>query len=188
MVSHRRVRHKPSTRCHRREMQHQCSRLIRPSICLRRTFVSSSSSHYPRAARPSPKPWFVEEDAGSGRFPSPTSQGSQTHSSLSPPPPTEAPKPLHTLHSHLSTLPLLQSVTVLRASALDELRGMDEPLPSRKPHGKRNRGAVSFGGDGVGDPPPLWDWVVYAEVKEGAEKRGAVDAVIRSALKTVRRV
>lgn len=137
-------------------------------------------------------PWFVDANDelphSSRATVSPDASHKHPHARpIATPPPAEAPAPLHALHAHLASLPLLKSVSVLHASALENLRGSDVPLPTQRPHGKRKRGGSSFGGVGVGDPPPVWNWVLQAEVKEGAEKRGAVNAVIRSAIKVVSR-
>lgn len=132
-----------------------------------------------------PTPWFVDEQdelppsgAGVG------GSGVQTQIVASPPP-ADAPAPLIALHAHLLTLPLLESVSVLHASSFDDFQGRETPLPTQRPHGKRRRGSASFGGDGVGDPPPIWNWILQVQVKDGAEKRGAVNVVVRSAIKAV---
>ncbi|KAF8311619.1 hypothetical protein DL93DRAFT_2083115 [Clavulina sp. PMI_390] len=160
------------------------SPLARPVLSSKPIFRALST---PPQSQSQPAPWFVDEDEPSTlptRF---TQHNENTTLPASAPPPTEAPAPLHTLHSHLTSLPLLQSVTVLTAAQFQELRASGESTqPSRRPHGKRRRGGSSFGGTGVGDPPALWEWVLQAEVKPGAEKRGAVTSVMRSALKAVR--
>lgn len=157
-----------------------------------RVFARTISSTSSTALRKTPAaylstPWFVDEtdeprSATSG-ISKPEEDELGLVSSLSPPPPATAPAPLHALHSHLRSLPIIHSVSVLEATAFHNLRtsnGAD--LPAQRPHGKRRRGGSNVGGVGVEDPPPAWDWVLQAEVKDGAEKRGAVNAVLRSSI------
>jgi hypothetical protein len=64
-----------------------------------------------------------------------------------------------------------------------------ELMPIKRPHGKRRRGSMNFGGDGgVGDPPSPWEWIVEATVKEGSEKKGSINAVMGAAIKTVKNI
>lgn len=144
-----------------------------------------------------PTPWFVDEDTERSSI---SVEGDQSDNvnlknegqmivQRSPPPPINAPNHLRVLHAHLITLPLLDSVSVVRAKSSgdgDLLSVEEDSLPTRRPRGRRKRGGSSYGGDGVGDPPPVWEWVLEADVKEGAEKRGAIEAVLRSATKAVR--
>jgi hypothetical protein len=158
--------------------------------CARRNIFTSSGRSFLFAHRNlAPTPWFVDEeterssvlDQSDGVNRKNEGQTVVQHS----PPPSNAPDHLRALHAHLITLPLLDSVSVVSASSSTELPA-EAPLPTQRPHGKRKRRGSSYGGDGVGDPPPIWDWVLEADVKEGAEKRGAVEAVLRSATKAVR--
>jgi len=141
------------------------------------------------SARPnfSPTPWFVDEETDSSVVPEQSDLANRKHEGRAVarhvPPPNNIPNHLRELHAHLITLPLLDSVSVVCASSRDI--SLEDSLPARRPHGKRKRGGSSYGSDGVGDPSPIWEWILEADLKEGAEKRGAVEAVLRSATKTL---
>ena len=104
---------------------------------------------------------------------------------VSPPAPADAPHHLHLLHQHLVSLPLLEPSTVQIARSPTEPLYDPPPLPYRKPQGKRRRGGTPDAGEGVGDPPPLWTWIVLAQIKRGTEGKGSIDTVIRSARNVV---
>jgi len=136
----------------------------------------------------SPTPWFVDEETGSSAVPEQSDLANRKHEKQAVarhlPLPNNLPNYLRELHAHLITLPLLDSVSVVCTSSRDF--SLEDSLPALRPHGKRKRGGYSYGSDGVGDPPPIWEWILEADLKEGAEKRGAVEAVLRSVTKVVR--
>ncbi|KZT67793.1 hypothetical protein DAEQUDRAFT_728791 [Daedalea quercina L-15889] len=53
------------------------------------------------------------------------------------------------------------------------------PLPDSPPKGRRKRGRT-YAGEGVYDRAGgIWSWIIVAQVKEGTEKRGAIESVVR---------
>lgn len=157
-------------------------------ISYKRTIASTSRSQLPRSRA---VPWFVEEPSHPSPphvsdSPSTSSPKYQNHN-MTPPPP-EAPEPLHVLFETLSTLPVIDSVSISSSSTyLDSVASgpLDAELPRKRPQGKRARRSSSFGGEGLGDPPPPWDWVLSARVKPGSEKKGSVTIVLDVVRKTV---
>ncbi|KAF9510635.1 hypothetical protein BS47DRAFT_1347783 [Hydnum rufescens UP504] len=145
---------------------------------------------YPRRApqsnlhHPPKTPWFVDPNEEIWDFRN--DDGSDTTTSILPSSsyavaPADAPHHLHILHRHLVSLPLLEPSTVqITRPSSEPSYDAPPPLPYRKPQGKRRRGGTPDAGEGVGDPPPLWSWVVLAQVKRGAEGKGAIDTVIQS--------
>lgn len=130
-------------------------------------------------------PWFMRED---------TSLEENTLSVLEEfprsskqPLPKELPEHLVTLHQHLSQSPLLaQSTLRIYTPSSFKSRNLNDDLtlPYSRAKGRRRRG-VHDAGESVGEPNDMWNWYVLAEVKEGTEGRGAIEAVIRSAQKEV---
>lgn len=99
--------------------------------------------------------------------------------------PKELPEHLVTLHQHLSQSPLLaQSTLRIYTPSSFKSRNLNDDLtlPYSRAKGRRRRG-VHDAGESVGEPNDMWNWYVLAEVKEGTEGRGAIEAVIRSAQK-----
>jgi len=43
-----------------------------------------------------------------------------------------------------------------------------------------------YAGEGTGEPAGFWRWVIIAQVKEGTESRGSIEAVIRGARKALK--
>ncbi|KAF8610509.1 hypothetical protein BDV93DRAFT_18477 [Ceratobasidium sp. AG-I] len=99
--------------------------------------------------------------------------------------PQNLPEHLVTLYRHLSQSPLL-SLSTLRIYTPSSFKprnmNNDLTLPYSRAKGRRRRG-VHDAGESVGEPNDMWDWYVLAEVKEGTEGRGAIEAVIRNAHK-----
>ncbi|EEB94559.1 hypothetical protein MPER_06607, partial [Moniliophthora perniciosa FA553] len=56
---------------------------------------------------------------------------------------------------------------------------MGDPLPLRPPQGKRRRRGTDAGESLYDIPGSLWNWVVFAQVKEGTENKGAIESVVR---------
>ncbi|KAG1827002.1 uncharacterized protein BJ212DRAFT_1309802 [Suillus subaureus] len=59
------------------------------------------------------------------------------------------------------------------------------PLHRTLPKGRRKRGRTYSGEGLVEEPGGIWDWVVTAQVKEGTENRGSIEAVVRQVRKTL---
>lgn len=95
---------------------------------------------------------------------------------------------LSSLYDTLSVSPLLEPSTLLVCPPPRIPPG--PALPESKARGRRKRGGTDLG-DGVEDmrgvpeTGGLWKWIVLAEVKEGAEKRGGIESVIRLVRSTV---
>jgi hypothetical protein len=111
---------------------------------------------------------------------------------------------LSTLYEALSTSPLMEpaSLTVCAPPRIPS----GPALPTAQPKGRRKRGGTEKGrgvterlekmdgadlGEfglrmkGVPETGGLWKWVVLAQVKEGAEKRGGIESTIRLVRSTV---
>lgn len=146
-----------------------------------------SPSHARTINSDSHLPWFMREQAGVVE-----STNTSVPSGSDPPPqrndrvlPGGLPDHLITLHSHLSQSPLLAHSTlrICKPSSLRARNPADDlSLAYSSPKGRRRRG-VHYAGETVGEPNDMWSWYVLAQVKEGTEGRGAIEAVIRSAQK-----
>lgn len=128
-------------------------------------------------------PWFMREETSPEdntltvleEFPRPSKQ----------PLPKDLPEHLVTLHRHLIQSPLLSSskLRIYTPSSLKPQNMNDDlTLPYSRAKGRRRRG-IHDAGESVGEPNDMWNWYVLAEVKEGTEGRGAIEAVLRSAQK-----
>jgi hypothetical protein len=129
------------------------------------------------------QPWFITEPKPALH---PTPVPSQA-----PPPPSDAPSHLLALHTHLTTSPYLETSSLLltKAPPAPPLPPLDPRAKFAQPKGrrKRNPGYVGEGFErGMGGGPGVWNWVLIAQVKEGAEGKGAIQAVVRRARETVR--
>lgn len=166
--------------------------------CLRSLSKQLLNVSPPRTARTAPLlcsrqlntenklPWFMREETATleentlsalEEFPRPSKQ------SL----PNDLPEHLVTLHQHLGQSPLLAQSTIrIYTPTSFKSRNLsdDLTLPYSRAKGRRRRG-VHDAGESVGEPNDMWNWYVLAEVKEGTEGRGAIEAVIRSAQKEV---
>lgn len=59
------------------------------------------------------------------------------------------------------------------------------PLPDSPPKGRRKRGRT-YAGEGVYEyAGGIWNWIIIAQVKEGTEKRGAIESVVRIVRRTL---
>lgn len=135
--------------------------------CLVRHLSSSSLS--PRV------PWFIDSEA------SLTQQTSAQKEAL-PPLPPGIPVALQTLHAQLVQSPYLEPSKLLVRDPIPQPPG--PPLPISAPRGRRKRGGT-YSGEGLLDPGNLWNWIVLAQVKEGTEKRGSIESVVRLVRKTL---
>ncbi|KAE9406336.1 hypothetical protein BT96DRAFT_954828 [Gymnopus androsaceus JB14] len=140
------------------------------SIAKRRTAVAS-------ARWLSSTPWFVEQDAATSPNPH------ISHTYRAPPLPEDAPKVLVDLHSQLIKSPHLEQSNLLVTRALS--REMGPPPPLRAPHGRRRKGGTFAIETAFDIPGSLWSWTVFAEVKEGTEKKGSIESVVRLVRKSL---
>lgn len=132
-------------------------------------------------------PWFMKEQTALHEDHSATADNlPQNDNQILP---EALPEHLITLHRHLAQSPLLarSALRICKPSSLQNRAANDDlSLAYSRPKGRRRRG-VSDAGESVGEPDDLWSWYVLAQVKEGTEGRGAIEAVIRNAQKEVYR-
>ncbi|KAH6918637.1 hypothetical protein BKA70DRAFT_1554667 [Coprinopsis sp. MPI-PUGE-AT-0042] len=144
------------------------------STSLRTTALSRciSTSRVCRNEAAIPTPWFVEERP-KAHFETPAS----LRIKLAPPIPTTTPELLKELHAQLLHSPHLDVKHLVVTNAVTPPSGPE--LPDRLPQGRRGRGGT-FAGESMYDATNgLWNWIVFAQVKEGTEGRGAIDSVVR---------
>ncbi|KAI0048533.1 hypothetical protein FA95DRAFT_1557890 [Auriscalpium vulgare] len=155
--------------------------LPRAGACPRRLVTHTLSQHPRTLSTVSPTPWFVdpEEAARLQRHAPPHLPASAP---TLPPLPAAAPPAIRALHAQLAQSPLLEPDALLVREPIPQPPG--PPLPYAPPKGRRRRGGTYFG-EGFLEPGGIWSWVVLAQVKEGTEKRGAIDSVVRIVRKTL---
>jgi hypothetical protein len=166
---------------------------------------SPAASSSPSSDSPA-LPWFVD--------PAYTSRSAPPHlparpiTGTAPPIPADAPAAVRTLHAALLGSPHLEPAALLVTRPPPSPPG--PPLPQAMPRGRRKRGGTELGEGvegmrGVPESGGIWSWVVLAQVscayillrrlcscfswpqvKEGTEKRGAIESVIRQVRQTVR--
>ena len=130
----------------------------------------SSSSDQPR-----PVPWFIDpSEAGPSQPKFQPIRPTPVH-----PLPTEISEthPITALHAQLLESPHLEPAFLLVRDPIPTEVG--PPLPLAAPRGRRQRGRTYFGEGVSDDVGGLWRWIVIAQVKEGSEKRGAIESVAR---------
>ncbi|KAK7689112.1 hypothetical protein QCA50_007803 [Cerrena zonata] len=167
-----------------------CCRLSRTRSL---TLISSRAiSSIPRPTPPpSVVPWFLDQSEPSAeesiRNPSDSSHVSPSiagRPSLTPHPPLPDELPstsvLAQLYDLLKTSPHLEPGTLLVREPIPTPVG--PPLPAAAPKGRRQRGRTYFGEgvtvDGL-ESGGLWNWIMVVQVKEGTEKRGSIESVVR---------
>jgi hypothetical protein len=161
----------------------------RAGASLRRTTANALQTHYSTA------PWFVDDPSHS-RQPRPPHLQNVIDSPLSLPIPQlpELPQdsPIRPLHTVLSGSPLLEPGTLLVTKPIPT---PSHPLPLVPARGSKRRRGGTYGGEGIAvkkdsrsalesdgtlfDDAGIWNWLVLAQVKEGTEKRGAIETVAR---------
>jgi len=141
--------------------------------CSTRHFSSVASV---ASSLPTRVPWFI--DSSETSFTPKTFSPEQT---LLPLPPG-VPSVLHDLHAQLARSPYLEPSKLLVRDPIPQPPG--PPLPMSNPRGRRKRGAT-YVGEGLLEPGNLWNWIVLAQVKEGTEKRGSIESVVRLVRKTL---
>jgi len=129
-------------------------------------------------ATPGRLPWFVD--------PTPFVRHEAPHLVQNGPAPLPEgiPAVIKDLHAALKTSPHLDQPNLLVCEPIQTPPG--PPLPDAIPKGRRKRGRT-YGGEGVatGMVGGLWNWIVLAQVKEGTENRGAIEAVVRLVRKSL---
>jgi hypothetical protein len=155
--------------------------------CIRRTVAGSAGpsrigiiSRSITGATPPSTPWFIDTEG--------PVQSITRHT-----PPHLAPKThelpenlsvgIRQLFLQLSKSPLLEPSTLSVERPVAALPG--PPLPRTLPKGRRKRGRTYSGEGLVEEPGSIWEWVVTAQVKEGTENRGSIEAVVRQVRKTL---
>ncbi|CCM07223.1 uncharacterized protein FIBRA_09568 [Fibroporia radiculosa] len=140
-------------------------------------------STVPSSSSASSLPWFVDP---SDALPTkPTTQPRRPALADVRPLPSVIPpgSPVAQLHSALSTSPHLEPGMLFVREPIPTDVG--PPLPDAVPKGRRKRGRT-YAGEGVQDHTGgIWSWIVLAQVKEGTEKRGAIESVVRIVRKTL---
>ncbi|KLO18833.1 hypothetical protein SCHPADRAFT_844446 [Schizopora paradoxa] len=140
---------------------------------LQRHCLASASTSSKRFNQTSTLPWFVDKDFSR---PPPPHILSRVPQQAKPLPP-DAPEHLANLHNVLCKSPLLDAGHVEVLPFQPHQPGPS--LPNQIPKGRRRRGRTEFGLGIPDDSGGLWRWVVLAQVKEGTEKRGALQSVYR---------
>ncbi|KAK7043615.1 hypothetical protein VNI00_008226 [Paramarasmius palmivorus] len=151
------------------------------NICRRAQATTLFSRRFLSSAPQSSIPWFVD--------PEPESSTSQVPSfsrpSRVPAIPEDTPQVLRELHSELAQSPHLEHSELLVTHFSTIKPPMGDPLPLRRPQGKRKRGGTDAGESLYDIPGSLWNWVVFAQVKEGTENKGAIESVVRAVRKSL---
>lgn len=163
---------------------------------LERQICAGPSTSWRRCNQTSSLPWFVDKDYT--RPPPPHISPRVPHQPKPLPP--DAPEHLANLHNVLCKSPLLEAGHVEVLPFQPHQPGPS--LPNQFPKGRRRRGRTEFGVGIPDDSGGLWRWVVMAQVscvkplskrfydslqvKEGTEKRGALQSVFRLIRKEVR--
>ncbi|TFK46429.1 hypothetical protein OE88DRAFT_1667824 [Heliocybe sulcata] len=133
-----------------------------------------------------PVPWFIDREAERAYDlrPNPPHMPSKGAHTDVPRVPEDAPEPVKFLHEHLARSPHIVATELLVTRPPEIPSG--PPLPDQAIKGKRRRRGARYSGEGVQLPwGGLWDWYVFAVVKEGTERRGAVEAVVRLVRRTL---
>ncbi|KAG2158406.1 uncharacterized protein EDB93DRAFT_1077284 [Suillus bovinus] len=151
--------------------------------CLRHAVVGPGSSRLGFASRsitgatPPSTPWFIDTEGPVTRH-TPPHLAPKTHEL-----PENTSAGIRQLFAQLSKSPLLELSTLTVERPVAALPG--PPLPRTLPKGRRKRGRT-YSGEGLAEEPGgIWDWVVTAQVKEGTENRGSIEAVVRQVRKTL---
>jgi hypothetical protein len=141
-------------------------------------------------------PWFVDSSEAL------LTQRASSQKGTQHPLPPGVPLALQILHAQLAQSPHLEPSKLLVRDPIPHPPG--PPLPLSTPKGRRRRGST-YAGEGILEPGSIWNWIVLAEVqpllyfadhietddtqvKEGTEKRGAIESLIRLVRKTVRQM
>jgi len=143
-----------------------------------RYFLRYSSSISSPTLVSSRVPWFIDSDPSEALLPQRTSFQKGTMHPL----PLGVPPALRHLHAKMAQSPYLEPSQLLVREPIPQPPG--PPLPISEPKGRRKRGRT-YAGEGLLEPGGIWNWIVLAQVKEGTEKRGAIDSLVRLVRKTL---
>ncbi|KAF8121942.1 hypothetical protein EV363DRAFT_1588259 [Boletus edulis] len=133
--------------------------------------------HFVSDVAPPARPWFVDSEPVNHREPPPHLLP-KSHEL-----PPDLPAPVKELFHTLSQSPFLELPTLEVKEP--SLIPPGPPLPKTIPKGRRGRGRT-YSGEGIQDDQGgIWNWVVTAQVKEGTENRGSIEAVVRLVRKTL---
>jgi len=158
---------------------------LRPACCLRQqlkripSYAARRLSTTSSSQNTSPAPWFVDPE------PEPIYIMRQNPPHLPVGPaslPADVTPEIRLLHAQLAQSPHLDPSALLVCAPIPTPPG--PPLPEAMPKGRRKRGRT-YVGEGVLEPGGIWSWIVLAQVKEGTEKRGAIESVVRLVRKTL---
>lgn len=155
----------------------------RPKILFRSMWTRATRAILPRTLNSSrnhlnaysSRPWYVEED------PEPKSPFQEPTTAIKPPP-EGIPDHLSTVYSFLATSPYLEPLSLV-VGPPDKQADVDLPLPLLKSVRKSRKRVKERGyGVGVSEGPGqgVYNWILMAQVKEGAESRGAIESVSSS--------
>ncbi|KIJ68926.1 hypothetical protein HYDPIDRAFT_80914 [Hydnomerulius pinastri MD-312] len=97
--------------------------------------------------------------------------------------PSNVPEPIKQLYAKLLESPFLEPSTLEVKQPAVIPPG--PPLPKAIPKGRRQRGRTDSGEGFLEENGGVWDWIVTAQVKEGTENRGSLEAVVRLVRKTL---
>ncbi|CAL1703654.1 unnamed protein product [Somion occarium] len=166
-----------------------CSRVSRPKRIFRLS-ARALSSIPPSDPPPTVIPWFIDpsEQTESASHTPYVSTSLARPPALTPHPPLpvdlSSSSVLAQLYELLKTSPHLEPGTLLVREPIPSSVG--PPLPPAMPKGRRQRGRTYFGEGIEGfEGGGLWSWIMLAQVKEGTEKRGAIESVVRLVRKTL---
>ncbi|KAF9264825.1 hypothetical protein L218DRAFT_861933 [Marasmius fiardii PR-910] len=145
------------------------------NLCLRGAQSVLLSRRFSSTVLRAQPPWFVEE---SEKVSFPTSSTFQRLNRV-PSVPEDAPIILRDLHSQLLNSPHLEHAELLVTRASNTRPPLGSALPLRLPQGRRKRGGTYAGESMYDIPGSLWNWMVFAQVKDGTESKGAIESVVR---------
>ncbi|KAL1735271.1 hypothetical protein EV714DRAFT_280439 [Schizophyllum commune] len=125
-------------------------------------------------------PWFVDPaETTTRRAPLEVAEEA-------PPVPDAAPTPLKALRQSLVKSPHLDRASVVVAPHNELLPESGEPPVRERRHGVRRKRGGNYSGETLyEDTGGIWDWVMLAQVKEGTENRGGIEAVVRDVHRTL---
>ncbi|KAL1746357.1 hypothetical protein HDZ31DRAFT_34299 [Schizophyllum fasciatum] len=125
-------------------------------------------------------PWFVDPaEPAARRAPLELAEDA-------PPVPDAAPAPLKALRHSLVKSPHLDRATVLVAPHGELIPEAGAPPARERRHGVRRKRGGNYSGETLyEDTGGIWDWVMLAQVKEGTENRGGIEAVVRDVHRTL---
>ncbi|OSX64803.1 hypothetical protein POSPLADRAFT_1133612 [Postia placenta MAD-698-R-SB12] len=162
------------------------------SRCVRRAPLSIAKralSSIPSSSSSAPSnslPWFIDPaDAAPSTSTSTPSHRITPHAYPLPPLPAgvSSDSPIAHLRAALSTSPHLEPGQLIVREPIPTATG--PPLPDSPPKGRRKRGRT-YAGEGVYEyAGGIWNWIIIAQVKEGTEKRGAIESVVRIVRRTL---